>query len=45
MQKYKDLPMDLADVSLVILTEELGHGQILSVDYQDFQVIRLQSFL
>jgi len=45
MQKYRDLPMDLADVSLVILREELGHGQILSVDYRDFQVIRLQSFL
>jgi predicted nucleic acid-binding protein len=25
--------MDLADASLVILAEELGHGQILSVDY------------
>jgi predicted nucleic acid-binding protein len=33
MEKYKDLPMDLADASLVILAEELGHGQILSVDY------------
>ena len=33
MQKYRDLPMDLADASLVILAEELGSGQILSVDY------------
>ena len=31
MQKYRDLPMDLADASLVILAEELGSGQILSV--------------
>jgi len=36
MQKYRDLPMDLADASLVILAEELGSGQILSVDYRDF---------
>jgi len=27
MQKYRDLPMDLADASLVILAEELGSGQ------------------
>lgn len=26
MEKYADLPMDLADASLVILAEELGHG-------------------
>ncbi|MEA5583126.1 hypothetical protein VB620_17475 [Nodularia harveyana UHCC-0300] len=40
MEKYKDLPMDLADSSLVILAEELGHGQILSVDYRDFNTYR-----
>ena len=40
MEKYKDLPMDLADASLVILAEELGHGQILSVDYRDFNTYR-----
>lgn len=40
MQKYRDLPMDLADASLVILAEELGHGQILSVDYRDFNSYR-----
>jgi len=40
MQKYRDLPMDLADASLVILAEELGHGQILSVDYRDFNTYR-----
>ena len=33
MQKYRNLPMDLADASLVILAEELGHGHILSVDF------------
>ena len=40
MQKYRDLPMDLADASLVILAEELGSGQILSVDYRDFNSYR-----
>lgn len=40
MQKYKDLPMDLADASLVILAEELGHGRILSVDHRDFNTYR-----
>ena len=40
MQKYRDLPMDLADASLVILAEELGHGRILSIDYRDFNTYR-----
>jgi predicted nucleic acid-binding protein len=40
MQKYKDLPMDLADASLVILAEQLGHGRILSIDYRDFNTYR-----
>lgn len=36
MQRYADLPMDLADASLVILAEHLGHGRILSTDQRDF---------
>ena len=40
MKKYADLPMDLADASLVILAEELGHGRILSTDQRDFQTYR-----
>jgi hypothetical protein len=40
MQKYRDLPMDLADASLVILAEHLGHGRILSTDQRDFGVYR-----
>ena len=40
MQKYADLPMDLADASLVILAEELGHGRILSTDQRDFKTYR-----
>ena len=40
MEKYADLPMDLADASLVILAEELGHGRILSTDMRDFNTYR-----
>ncbi len=40
MKKYEDLPMDLADASLVILAEELGHGRILSTDMRDFKTYR-----
>jgi uncharacterized protein len=40
MTKYADLPMDLADASLVILAEHLGHGRIFSVDYRDFNTYR-----
>ncbi len=36
MQKYASLPMDLADASLVLLAEHLGHGRILSTDQRDF---------
>ena len=38
--KYTDLPMDLADASLVILAEELGHGRMLSTDQRDFNTCR-----
>jgi len=38
--KYCDLPMDLADASLVVLAERLGHGRILSTDRRDFQSYR-----
>lgn len=40
MEKYADLPMDLADASLVVLAEYLGHGRILTVDRRDFNVYR-----
>lgn len=40
MVRYRDLPMDLADASLVILAEELGHGNILSTDQRDFNAYR-----
>ena len=40
MQKYRNLPMDFADASLVILAEQLGHGRILSTDQRDFKTYR-----
>lgn len=40
MAHYADLPMDLADASLVILAEHLGHGRILSTDQRDFRSYR-----
>ncbi|HKU44264.1 MAG TPA: PIN domain-containing protein [Polyangiales bacterium] len=40
MQKYRTLPMDLADASLVIAAEELGSGRILSTDPRDFKTYR-----
>ena len=40
MEKYADLPMDVADASLVILAGELGHGRILSTDMRDLQTYR-----
>jgi uncharacterized protein len=40
MKQYQNLPMDLADASLVILAEHLGHGRIFSVDRRDFNTYR-----
>ncbi len=40
MEKYRDLPMDLADASLVVLAEELGSGRIFSTDTRDFKTYR-----
>ncbi|RYF00554.1 MAG: PIN domain-containing protein, partial [Oxalobacteraceae bacterium] len=40
MKKYADLPMDLADASLILLAEHLGHGRILTTDCRDFRAYR-----
>jgi predicted nucleic acid-binding protein len=40
MNRYRDLPMDLADASLVILAEDLDEGRILSTDRRDFEGYR-----
>ncbi len=43
MQQYADLPMDLADASLVLLAEHLGDGRIVSTDRRDFQAYRFKN--
>lgn len=43
MKKYTKLPMDLADASLVLLAEHLGHGRILTTDQRDFGAYRWKS--
>jgi len=42
MQRYANLPMDLADGSLVLLAEHLGHGRILTTDERDFGAYRFK---
>jgi predicted nucleic acid-binding protein len=43
MERYRELPMDLADASLVILAEYLGSGRILSTDQRDFGAYRFKN--
>jgi uncharacterized protein len=43
MRKYASLPMDLADATLVLLAEHLGHGRILTTDVRDFGAYRWKS--
>jgi predicted nucleic acid-binding protein len=43
MKTYADLPMDLADASLVLLAEHVGHGRILTTDQRDFRTYRWKS--
>ena len=41
MQKYRDLPMDLADAALVRVAERDGFSTVLTVDREDFGVYRM----
>jgi hypothetical protein len=43
MKQYEQLPMDLADASLVLLAEELDSGRILSTDQRDFGAYRFKN--
>lgn len=43
LRKYASLPMDLADASLVLLAEHLGHGRMLTTDERDFGAYRWKS--
>ena len=40
VEKPRDLPMDLADASLVLLAEALSSGRILSTDERDLRAYR-----
>jgi predicted nucleic acid-binding protein len=42
MEKYADLPMDLADAALVRVAERDGVRTVLTVDRRDFNVYRLK---
>lgn len=42
MEKYQQLPMDLADASLIIAAEEADDGRILSTDARDFGAYRFK---
>jgi predicted nucleic acid-binding protein len=41
MEKYADLPMDLADATLVALAETHGTNRIFTTDYRDFSAYRI----
>ena len=43
LTQYQQLPMDLADASLVLLAEHVGHGRILTTDQRDFGTYRFKS--
>ena len=40
MEKYKDLPMDLADASLVVLGENKNIKKVFTLDHRDFNIYR-----
>lgn len=40
VEKYADIPMDFADATLVVLAEELGTGEIFTLDHRGFGVYR-----
>ncbi len=42
MKKYTDTPMDFADATLVLLAEETGHGEILTLDLRGFRTYRFR---
>lgn len=41
LEKYRDLPMDYADATLVVLAERLGCARIFTLDRHDFGLYRL----
>jgi predicted nucleic acid-binding protein len=43
MARYRDLPMDFADATLVALAEETGIERVFTLDRRDFTVYRLRN--
>jgi predicted nucleic acid-binding protein len=41
MEKYRDLPMDMADAALVRVAEREGIRRVLTLDQRDFGIYRL----
>ena len=42
MKKYADTPMDFADATLVLLADELGTGDLLTLDERGFRTYRFR---
>ncbi len=42
MEKYKDIPMDFADATLVCLAEETGIDEIFTLDLRGFSAYRFR---
>jgi predicted nucleic acid-binding protein len=42
MKQYRDLPMDLADATLVTLADILGISKIFTLDRKDFSIYRFK---
>jgi len=43
MEKYKDIPMDYADATLVCLAEDLSINHVMTFDSKHFSIYRLSS--
>jgi uncharacterized protein len=41
MEKYRDIPMDFADATLVVLAEETGINEIFTLDLRGFRTYRI----
>jgi hypothetical protein len=41
MEKYKNIPMDFADATLVALAEEAGIDEVLTLDVKGFSAYRI----
>jgi len=42
MNQYHDLPMDLADATLVALADRLGISKVFTLDHKDFSIYRFK---